>query len=61
MWKKLKSTQVTLDTKVTIYKNTVETYDAPNHSRDEYNEIARKLFVQAGAKITRKENLNHGR
>ncbi len=50
-----------MDVKVEVREDLIETYDAPNHSRDEYNEIARKLFVQAGTKITRKENLNHGR
>ena len=34
--------------KITIPKDGVETYDAPGHSRDEYNEIAFKLMKQAG-------------
>ena len=36
---------------ITIPKNAVETYDAPNHNRDEYNEIAFKLMVQAGINL----------
>ena len=40
-----------LDVKVTIPKNAVETYDAPNHNREEYNEIAFKLMGQAGISI----------
>ncbi len=34
--------------KITIPKNAVETYDAPNHKREQYNEIAFKLMEQAG-------------
>ena len=36
---------------ITVPKNAVETYDAPNHNRDEYNEIAFKLMVQAGINL----------
>ena len=36
---------------VTVPKNIVETYDAPNHLRKEYNEMAFKLMKQAGANI----------
>ena len=36
---------------IVIYKDGVETYDASNHPRDEYNEIAFKLMLQAGIKI----------
>ena len=36
---------------VIIYKNAVETYDAPNHNRKEYNEIAFKIMEQNGIKI----------
>lgn len=39
------------DVTIIIPKNAVETYDAPNHPRDEYNEIAFKLLAQAGIKI----------
>ena len=37
--------------KVTVLKNAVETYDAPNHNRNEYNEIAFKLMKQAGINL----------
>lgn len=40
-----------LDMEVIIYKNAVETYDAPNHNRKEYNEIAFKIMEQNGIKI----------
>ena len=36
------------DIKITIPKNAVETYNAPNHNREEYNETAFKLMAQAG-------------
>lgn len=34
--------------KITVPKDGVETYDAPNHPRDEYNEMAFKLMAQSG-------------
>ena len=34
--------------------NAVETYDAPNHNRAEYNEIAFKLMKQSGLKLVKK-------
>ncbi len=40
-----------LDIKITVPKNAVETYDAPNHNREEYNEIAFKLMKQAGINL----------
>lgn len=36
---------------ITIPKNAVETYDAPNHNRDEYNKMAFKLMEQAGINL----------
>lgn len=36
---------------IIVPKNAVETYDSPNHPRDEYNEIAFKLLAQAGVKV----------
>ena len=36
---------------IVVPKNAVETYDSPNHPRDEYNEIAFKLMSQAGIKL----------
>ncbi len=43
------------DIKITIPKNAVETYDAPYHKREEYNEMAFKLMAQAGINLV--ENL----
>lgn len=39
------------DIKISVYKDGVETYDAPNHPRDEYNEMAFKLMNQAGINL----------
>ena len=36
------------DVKIVVPQNGVETYDAPNHPRDEYNKMAFKLMAQAG-------------
>ena len=36
---------------VVVREDLVETYDAPYHNRNEYNEIALKLMRQAGAKV----------
>ena len=33
---------------ITVIEDAVETYDAPYHNRDEYNQIALKLMRQAG-------------
>ncbi len=43
------------DIKITIPKNAVETYDAPNHKREEYNQMAFQLMAQAGINLV--ENL----
>lgn len=39
------------DIKITIPKNAVETYNAPYHNREEYNEMAFKLMAQAGINL----------
>jgi nicotinamidase-related amidase len=36
---------------VIVRSDLVETYDSPNHNRDEYNEMALKLMRQAGIKV----------
>jgi len=36
---------------ITVPKNAVETYDAPIHNREEYNELAFKLMKQAGINL----------
>ena len=45
---------------VDIYvpENAVETYDAPNHNRDEYNEMAFKLMNQSGIKLVKRYERN---
>ena len=40
-----------LPIKVTVYKNTVETYNTPTHEREEYNKIAFKIMEQNGIEI----------
>ena len=40
-----------LNIKVTIYKNTVETYNSPIHNREEYNAMAFKIMKQNGIEI----------
>lgn len=36
---------------VIVRSDLVETYNSPNHNRDEYNEMALKLMKQAGIKV----------
>lgn len=40
--------------KIVVPKNAVETYDAPEHPREEYNEIAFKLLTQMGVELVDK-------
>lgn len=40
-----------LNIKVTIFKNTVETFDSPMHNREEYNNMAFKIMSQNGIDI----------
>ena len=40
-----------LNIKVTIYKNTVETFDSPVHDRNEYNDMAFKIMSLNGINI----------
>jgi len=40
-----------LNIKVIVYENCVETYNAPNHNREEYNEMAFKIMKQNGIEI----------
>ena len=37
-----------LNIKVIVYENCVETYDAPNHNREEYNDMAFKIMKLNG-------------
>ena len=36
---------------IIVYNNLVETYDAPNHNKDIYNDMAFKLMMQAGITV----------
>lgn len=48
--------QMDKDIKITVPTNAVETYDAPNHNRDKYNNMAFKLMEQAGIQLVKKYN-----
>lgn len=39
------------DVSIIVDQNAVETYDAPFHNKDEYNEMSFKLLKQAGIKV----------
>ena len=43
-----------MDVKIIVPKNVVETYDAPYHPKDEYNEMAFKFLAQAGIELVNK-------
>lgn len=42
------------DVKVMVFEDATETFEAPNHNRDEYNEMAYKFMEQAGVQIVKK-------
>ena len=41
------------DIEIVIPEDAVETYDAPNHKADEWNEMAYKFFEQSGIKLVK--------
>ena len=43
-----------------IPENAVDTYDAPYHKKDEYNEMAFKLMKQAGISLVKKYEMKRG-
>ena len=43
--------EIDREVEVVVMKEAVETYNAPYHNRDEYNEMAFKLMLQAGVKL----------
>lgn len=49
------------DIKVTIPENAVETYNAPYHDRDLYNDMAFKLMKQAGVNLVKKYEMKRGK
>lgn len=42
------------DVEIVIPENAIETYDAPNHNREEYGNAAKKLMVQSGIQLVKK-------
>ena len=45
--------QVDKDVKIYVVENATETYGAPNHNREEYNEMAYKLIKQSGVEVVK--------
>ena len=45
--------QKDLDVRIIVPTNAVETYDAPNHNRDLYNQMAFKFLEQAGIQLVK--------
>lgn len=48
------------DVEIIVPENAVDTYDAPYHKKDEYNEIAFKLMKQAGISLVKKYEMKRG-
>ena len=44
------------DVKLFVVKSTIDTFDAPNHNRDEWNEISYKVMKQAGIEVVEDVN-----
>lgn len=40
--------EINRETKIFVVKNTIDTFDAPGHNREEWLEIAEKVMTQAG-------------
>ncbi len=45
--------QMNDDIEIVVPQDSIETYDAPWHNRDEYNEIAYKIMKQEGIKLVK--------
>ena len=43
--------EINKDAKMFIVKNTVDTFDSDNHNKEEWENIAYKVMIQAGAII----------
>ena len=43
--------QINKKVKLFVVKNTIDTFDAPGHNRDEWNEIALRIMEQAGIEV----------
>ena len=48
--------QINKRVKLFVVKSTIDTFDAPNHNRDEWIDIACKVMSQAGIEVV--ENVN---
>lgn len=46
--------EIDRDVRVIVPKNAVDTYDAPNHNRDEWNEMSFRFMEQSGIEIVKK-------
>ena len=45
--------QINREVEIVVPKDAVETYDAPNHKADEWNEMAYKFMEQSGIKLVK--------
>ncbi len=45
--------QINRDIAIIVPKNATETYDAPNHNKDEWNDMAYKFMEQSGIKLVK--------
>ena len=45
--------KINKDIKIFVVESATETYDAPNHNREEYNEMAYKLIMQTGIEVVK--------
>ena len=50
-----------LEVEVEVKEDLIETYNAPYHNRDEYNELTLKLLKQAGVKVNKSEAKKNAR
>ena len=45
--------QIDRDVKIFVVESATETYNAPNHNREEYNKMAYKLIKQSGVEVVK--------
>ena len=48
-----RSDQMNDNIEIIVPQDSIETYDAPWHNRDEYNELAYKIMKQEGIKLVK--------
>lgn len=46
--------QINKDVEIEVVENAIATYDAPNHSKEEYENASKMLMSQAGIKLVKK-------